>query len=192
MNSAHFHFLIPVFLLLLTIFGVGFATNYYLTRAPISTPTPVSQDEVPVLTPATPRATLPPISKTKTFISEVPAFKFEYPRNWEVLECDSAVSLYSSEPGSCDDLSGADILLQFSDTSPITYESETESSDEIEMSIDDTEAVLVKYEEGDIYEETLEFSEADYYFLFVMRGRQNQSDFGNIISSFQFLSRPEG
>lgn len=187
MNSAHFHFLIPVTLLLLTIFGVGFATNYYLTRSPMPTPTPTTQAEVPVLTPATPRATLPPVAKTKTFVSEVPAFKFEYPRGWTVLECDNAIALYSSEPGNCEDLSDANILLQFSNTSPITYENKTEGLDEIETSIDGTEAVLVKYEDEELYTETLEFSSGEYYYLLVMQGEENQSDFNEIISSFQFL-----
>jgi len=161
-------------------------TNYYLTRIPMPSPTPIAQ-EVPLLIPATPRATLPPVADTKTYISETPAFKFEYPRNWNILKCDSAVVLYQSESVDCEDLSNASFLLQFSSSIPLAYEGDMEGLDELEMSIDNVDAVLTKYEENETYAETLEFKNTGYNYLFTMWGRDNQSAFGNLLTSFEFL-----
>jgi len=201
MNSAHLHFLIPVTLLLLTIFGVGFATNYYLTRAPMPTPTPITQNEVPVLVPATPRATLPPVEKTKAFISENPAFKFKYPRNWIAKLCDNGVGLFATEPtevsdfeegDSCSEMPPADIWVEASQDK-IKYNRIGEIVEEIEYSVDGVSGMMLKMElegfaggEGG-YMEVVDLTNQDYNYLFVMFKRENQSAFGDLLTSFQFL-----
>jgi hypothetical protein len=191
--SKHFAFVVPAFLLIITIVLVGYGVNWYISSRPKPTPVPAP---APTLIPATPTPTPEAIVKDKIYTNLGYGFSFKYSEDLNLLECDSAVYLYngSSSENVTADCSGKDFYLVAIDFAGADfYPAFPKSTDyEIkEISVDIAGVNGVRQEiindEKKVYLIGVTFSENDNYFLIKINRSDAKEELDKIVSNFEFV-----
>jgi hypothetical protein len=190
--SKNFVFIIPAFLLVITVVLVGYGIDWYIGSRPKPTPAPIP---IPTLVPATPTPTPEPIVEDKSYSNLDQGISFKYSENLSLLECENSIYLYNSntfEGGdfNCNSQEGYAVLISFGRDNfyPVISESPDYKISESVIIVAGVSAVrqeMVSDKNGR-YLIAATFSHNGNYFLIKIDKSEYGSEFNKLISSFSF------